>query len=435
MKPLYFVSLLPIALCLLLPACSRDGEAGDKSAEEVGGDAPTNRVDIPTTVRNNLGITFAKVERRSVATTVRVPGSFELQPLARHEYRLMLPGRVEFAVDQFDEVKPGTILYRFRSPKWLELQAQIDLVSASLDQARSKYEAAEARSTALKEADFKRADLETQVTELRADVTKSEAELQAALNNAARTLNLQGGSKSTGMTPDDLLAPVEDDGQSIPFYQTIDTIEVRATEPGFVEALAVTDGAFVEEATLVLTTVDPSKVRFRALGLQSDIPTFENGQQVRIAPPQGNGSDINESVEAKLTVGLSADPNQRTITLFAQPEELRSWIRPGVSAFLEVAAESTGGVVLAIPRSAVVKDGITHVFFKRDPGDANKAIRVEADLGVDDGRWVEIKSEIGPSDEVVLDGAYELKLATAQSGTAQKGGHFHADGTYHAEEE
>ena len=82
-----------------------------------------------------------------------------------------------------------------------------------------------------------------------------------------------------------------------------------------------------------------------------------------------------------------------------------------------------------------MKDGITHVFFKRDPADANKAIRVEADLGVDDGRWIEVKSEVGPNDEVVLDGVYELKLATSQSGTSQKGGHFHADGTYHAEEE
>ena len=40
----------------------------------------------------------------------------------------------------------------------------------------------------------------------------------------------------------------------------------------------------------------------------------------------------------------------------------------------------------------------------------------------------------GPNDEVVLDRAYELKLATAMSGTIQKGGHFHADGTFHAED-
>ena len=98
---------------------------------------------------------------------------------------------------------------------------------------------------------------------------------------------------------------------------------------------------------------------------------------------------------------------------------------------LQLVTASTGGPVLAIPRSAVVKDGIIHVFFKRDPMDPNKAIRVEADLGLDDGRWVEVKSDLGPNDEVVLQGAYELKLASAQSGTSQKGGHFHADGAYH----
>ena len=114
-------STIPVLLlCLTLQACKRGGEEVSDAAEE-SGEPPTNRVDIPSSVRNNLGITFAGVERRNVANTIRVPGSFELQPLARHEYRLMLPGHVEFEVDQFDEVQVGTPLYRFRSPQWLEL--------------------------------------------------------------------------------------------------------------------------------------------------------------------------------------------------------------------------------------------------------------------------------------------------------------------------
>lgn len=419
---------------LILPSCNRDDGGGHDHAEEEGGDAPTNRVDIPSSVRDNLGITFAKVERRPVSTTIRVPGSFELQPLAKQEYRTLLPGQVEFLVNELDEVKAGTVLYRFRSPEWPELQSRIDVARASLDQAKSQFEAVWERIEALKAADFKRADLEMREKELEAEVTKQEAELQAALNRATRVLNLHSVSGEADLVPEDLLSEVEQGGRTIPFYQSIDTLEVRAREPGFVESLAVTNGTYVEEAALLLTTIDPARVRFRALGLQSDLPEFESAGQVRIAPPQAEGSDINESVEATLKVGLAADPNHRTITLFAEPAELRPWIRPGVSAFLEVATETTGGVVLAIPRSSVVKDGITHVFFKRDPGNANKAIRVEADLGVDDGRWIEIKSGVGPNDEVVLDGAYELKLATAQSGTAQKGGHFHADGTYHADD-
>lgn len=435
MKPFSFYTILIAFLIPLLSGCGRDEIAGATSGDEGEGDTPTNRVEIPSTVRNNLGITFAKVERRSLATTIRVPGSFELQPLAKQEYRLLLAGSVEFAVNQFDEVKPGTVLYRFRSQEWLELQSQIDLARASLDQARSHYNTVEARIQALKSAEFKRADLETQSADLKADVAKSEVELQAALNRAARILNFHVSSNSNGITPDDLLAEVEKEGRSMPYYQSVDSIEVTATQPGFVDSLSVSNGAFVEGASLILTTVDQKKVRFRALGLQADLAQFYGVGKVQIVPPQGNGSNINDSVDADFKIGLTADPNQRTVTLFAIPTELRSWCRPGVSAFVEVAADSTGGIVLAIPRSSVVKDGITHVFFKRDPADANKAIRVEADLGVDDGRWVEVKSEVGPNDEVVLDGVYELKLATSQSGTAQKGGHFHADGSYHAEEE
>jgi hypothetical protein len=95
--------------------------------------------------------------------------------------------------------------------------------------------------------------------------------------------------------------------------------------------------------------------------------------------------------------------------------------------------DSSGDKALAIPRSAIVKDGITHVFFRRDPGNPNQAIRVEADMGVDDGRWAVIHSGLGVGDEVVFEGAYELKLATSQSLTGSKGGHFHADGAFHDE--
>ncbi|MEE2753966.1 MAG: hypothetical protein VX910_08295 [Candidatus Latescibacterota bacterium] len=417
-------------LLLMLTGCDRDESS--PHSEATSEETPSNRVEIPATVRNNLGITFAKVERRKLASTIRLPGTFELQPLARHEYRIILPGVIEYAVDHLSSVEPGTILYKFRSAKWLELQARIQLTKAALDQAISKLHAAESRVNALKQADFKRADLEEQVANLRADVAKSEADLLEATNHAARTLNLCSASEYK-LTADDLLASVERNGTTLPFYETIEEIQVHAKEPGIVETLAVTDGVFAEETTLVITTVNPDMLRFRALGLQSDLHKFETGAEVRIVQPQSEETNINEAINAVLKVGLEADPDRRTITLFANPTESSPWIRPGVSAFMEIAIDSSSGFVLAIPRSAVVKDGITHIFFKRDPRDPNKAIRVEADLGVQDGRWIEVKSEIGPSDEVIMNGAYELKLATTGSGTTQKGGHFHTDGTFHGD--
>ena len=424
---------IPLAALIAATASCDSGKDTNQAAAEDDAEAVTNRIEIPATVRSNIGITFAKVERRNVADTLRVPGSFELQPLAKHEYRLLLPSQVRFAVDQFDEVKPGTLLYEFQSPQWLELQSRIGLAVANHNQAFLKYEALSTRIEALAKAEFKRADLQSEASVLDAELAGRKAELNAALTAASNILNTYAGPDENALTPDDLLAPVDLDGRSVSRYQAINWIAAKAVVAGVVESLAITDGSFVDETSLVLTTIDPTRIRFRALGLQSDLMKFEGAPAASIVPHQGKGGDLNESLPAELTIGLDADPAQRTVPLFANPLEQRPWARPGVSAFLEVTTATTGGVVLAIPRSAVVKDGIVHVFFKRDPLDPNKAIRVEADLGLDDGRWIEVKSDLGPNDEVILEGAYELKLASAQSGTSQKGGHFHADGAYHEE--
>ena len=54
---------------------------------------------------------------------------------------------------------------------------------------------------------------------------------------------------------------------------------------------------------------------------------------------------------------------------------------------------------------------------------------MEADLGVTDGRFVVLASGVKAGDEIVVDGNYQLMLAT--SGSTAKGGHFHSDGTFH----
>jgi hypothetical protein len=97
--------------------------------------------------------------------------------------------------------------------------------------------------------------------------------------------------------------------------------------------------------------------------------------------------------------------------------------------FLEVTTGASGDEPLAIPLACVLQDGLDRVFFRRDPRNPDKVIRVVADLGLDDGVWVEVKSGITDGDEVVQAGAYELVLAS--SDRTPKGGHFHADGTWH----
>ncbi|MCR9076711.1 MAG: efflux RND transporter periplasmic adaptor subunit, partial [bacterium] len=168
---------------LTLGACtggSSPSQANQEHSEEP--EALSNRIEIPPTVRSNLGITFAKVERRRVDSTIRVPGAFELQPLARREYRLTLPGHIELAVDQYDRVEPGDLLYRYRSPEWPELQHEIIVGEQEIETAHSAIEVAESRITeteqrlaitreriaSLTQAQVRNAELEAQAAELEA---------------------------------------------------------------------------------------------------------------------------------------------------------------------------------------------------------------------------------------------------------------------------
>ncbi len=56
-------------------------------------------------------------------------------------------------------------------------------------------------------------------------------------------------------------------------------------------------------------------------------------------------------MQGTITLGLSADPDERTLELFMTPEKLSAWARPGVGAHLEIVAE---GMVFATIINVIV---------------------------------------------------------------------------------
>src|SRR5690606_32812419 len=101
-----------------------------------------------------------------------------------------------------------------------------------------------------------------------------------------------------------------------------------------------------------------------------------------------------------------------------------------VSGFLEVTLSGDDRENWAIPKSALVRDGLEYVFFRRNPENPDRVLRVTADLGESDGRWVALRSGVKAGDKVVLDGAYALNLVGSKQ-QAPEGYHYHADGTLH----
>lgn len=478
------MNLIP-AMCAVALICVGQGcrpntdpadSANTTTADDAAADAVTNRIDIPPAVRQNLGLTFVTVEPRRVEQTLRVPGRFEYLPTARREYRTMLPGRVELRVEQYDRVESGDVLYEIDSPGWREMQQGLTDADASISrlstrltsygplrEAHHNHERRLEDTIAIRRERVaqleqvaeagggRRADL----VEARSEVSAAEAELAETLETeaklqadeaaartdleAARTKRqflLESASLLLRLDVETLQETVASSSGEVPRWRVITTIPVHADEPGVVESLGLTNGAWADQRSTVLTVVQPEQLRFRGVALQSDIARLRDGLPARIVAPSptraAGGIDLSDVMSGTLSVGLAGDAKGRTVDLFVRPDHLSSWARAGVSAHLEIITDETATAVVAIPKASVQQDGLTPVIFRRDPKDPNKAIRLEADLGLDDGRWIVVNSGVRVGDEIVLDGAFQLMLASAASGSDLQGGHFHADGTFHA---
>ncbi|MAE65853.1 MAG: hypothetical protein CMJ18_16405 [Phycisphaeraceae bacterium] len=475
-----------------------NGTNGTKRSNGFDHDKPTitNRIEVPPLVRRNLGITFARVERRHVASTVRVPGRFELKPRARREYHTPLSGRVELLVDQYARVESGAPLYRVDSPQWRTMQHELDQTMIRIRQAardlsgiRARDVAVERHDTRLREqakvwsarveqvealvragggaaselADARARLAETmtllaEVKEEHALLNQQRINVKAKLDSYRRStpllyadalgervsdsddrpprpdLSMTAAAATLGLSIEALRRNVGTDSEPLPYWRTIDQVAFTAQQAGVIESLDITNGAWVDTAQRVITTADPTDIRFRAVGLQSDLGRLRPGMRVRIVPPRGGGAALTGSIEGRLTIGLEADPVERKIDLIVIPQrgEPPPWARQGVAAELEIVLDETDEPQLAVPAGAVIRDGLRKILFRRDPKDPDQVIRLEADLGVGDGRWVVIESGLTDGNEVVHHGVYELMLAGGSG--RQQGGHFHADGTFHEEE-
>ncbi|MCA9298719.1 MAG: efflux RND transporter periplasmic adaptor subunit [Phycisphaerales bacterium] len=466
--------VMMLIVCLTWSGCD-DRSSTDHDHEEAPAtaDGPSNRIAAPSAVRSNLGITFVVAERRQIRSTIRVPGRFEYIPTARRSYGPMLPGRVELLVSQFDEVKAGQPLFRLDSPDWREMQQTLAEASASiarfetrlesshpLRQAHDRHESSLDESIAVWEERIGQLEVVRQagggrveelanaraalaaaraelanVQEKKAELVADESEARAGLDAARsrRSYLLDAASAILGVARADLEAGTD----GVAAWEAISSIEVRATGPGVVEEIALVDGSWAEPQSPVLTVTRPERLRFRASGLQSDLGVLRSGLEATIVPPSptraGRSVSIDETMRGTVRLGLSGDAIDRTIDLFVEPEHLLPWARAGVSAQLEIVTSASERAELSVPLAAVQRDGLEPILFRRDASDPDTVIRMVADLGADDGRWVEVRSGLGDGDEVVLDGAFQLMLAS--SGSMQKGGHFHADGTYHEGED
>lgn len=419
---------------------------------------PGGVIALPTPVQVNLGITWATAEYRVVQGTLRLPGRFEAEPEARRAYQSPLAGRVDVLVRPYAQVSAGQALYRLHSPAWQDLQIALGEAEASVATVTERLRAAEAYADAtqtaqkvweerlvaledvqqsvggragdLAEVRGRLADIAIQAAQARSDVLTIRREASGpggGLTAQRRNALLARMASLTGLESAALTA-LEADGR--PTWMTMDTVVVHARSTGVVEGEVLSDGTWVSEQADVLTVTDPNGVRLRASALQVHLPHLPpEGIQARIVSSDPHDS-WNIPVEAMLAP--QADAIDRSVAVIARPvagTALPPGIRPGVTALLEVVIRGTAQEELAIPIAATIRDGLETIAFRRDREHPDAVERVVLDLGVSDGRWVEVLSGFREGDQLVQGGIYPLKLSQQQGGA--QAGHFEADGTFH----
>lgn len=430
-----------------------DDHEGHDHDDHASADGGANTLMVSPAVQRNLGITFAQVERRAVTQTLRVPGQFELIPSAQRDYHAPVAGRIELHVEQYAAVKAGQLLATIDSPAWREQQsmltqgdsatltteAAVTIAEAALREQQQGIALLEERVERLASAEVRRVELNNELKQARLVLPRLDAELKSAKvqvreSKAQRRAHLQTASSKTGLSIEALAEVVgELGGEPLERWQQLNAVPIKAVSDGIVDLLAVTRGRWVETGDEVVIVIQPNRLRFRAETLLADSTTLRSGLPTLVVPPLGRGLAMSESAAGELFIGPTAHAEDRTIAIYSTPRKLPGWAKAGVPGFIEITLTPDAPKSLAIPRSALVQDGLDFVFFRRDPHHPEQVQRVVANTGETDGRWIEISTGLDEGDEVVVEGVYQLLAAS--STTMEEGGHFHSDGTFHEGED
>lgn len=189
-------------------------------------------------------------------------------------------------------------------------------------------------------------------------------------------------------------------------------VQVEAPFDGFIRTISVKEGDFVAMGTPVATVT-----RNRKMLLKADVSQRYYGKLDEITSAKfmtqygGRATDIRDLGGRLVSVGRSTSDSSYYIPVTFEFDNNGSVV-PG--SFAEVwLLTGRRDNVLSVPVSALTEEqGIHFVYLKLDGSCYRKQ---EVTLGESDGARTEILSGLEPGDNVVTEGAYNVKLASASN--------------------
>jgi len=458
---------LALAAALMLASCSHDHDhphpEPDANKTEPGA---TNRIELPSEAVANLGITFSSASRGKIGSWLPVPG--ELYVPGTHRWKIRAPanGRIVSIAAKWKKVTAGEVIAEILSPELRHAQQELIEALSQGEIAGENAQRAKARAhqgtiqrkfvTQLQSASFKRFNDLKKLNEgansfgarelLAAQREFTEA-TQAAMNSSIQSdklsedvfekdllskqaqLKIDEGLEAlsllSGRTLEELMEVR--DGNEV--WKTIESTEIRAPASGTIVDVFSTQGENLDKNEPLALILDPGELRFRGWTPEGDLPLLKNDAPVRISLP----GDLPTVTSSLLGPRPVAEKKTRRIAVEARVPNPDEKLPQGISATAQVLIKESANEEVLLPLSCIVSDGLEKVVFRRDPEKENVVIRTPVEIGLRGGGFVEVISGLLAGDTVVDQGNHQLKQTG--KGKAPKGGHFHADGTWHLKDE
>lgn len=363
--------ILSIAVLLLLQACGGKQETTEEAAP-----TPSNTVTLSAEQKKTAQIETGKVERRNMSSILKLNGVVDVPPQNMVSISVPLGGYLKST-----KLLPGMHIAKGEAIAVLEdiqyIQLQQDYLTAKAQLAYT-------------EADYKRQ------TELNKTKTTSDKVYEQASADYR-------SQKATVKALSEKLKLIGVDADNLSDESISRSITLRSPINGFVSAVNVNIGKYVNPADILFELVNPEDIHLSLTVFEKDLDKIAIGQKIEAYTNNNTSKRYKGEI---ILVGKDLS-GSRSTEVHCHFDKYDNALIPGTYMNAEVAVQTTDA--RALPEDAVLDNGNDSYVFVAKGNDSYEMLKVEA--GITDKGYRDIKSDrISDSTELVTKNAYTLYM-------------------------
>jgi len=327
-----FKSIAVILLALGIVACKSKPK---EEAKEEHHHEEENRVELSASQLKSAGIILGKVEPKNLSSVIQVSGVLDVPPQNLISVSALMGGFVKSTdLLQGMKVSKGQVIAVIQNPDFIQIQQDYLDNKSKLTFAEQEYKRQEelAKENVASQKIFQQTASEYQ-------------SLKAAQSGLLEKLNM------LGMDP-----------SSIEKGSIKSTITILAPKSGYVTAVNVNIGKYVNPQDVICEIVDTDHMHVELTVFEKDIAKVKVGQKVRFVLV----NEGNKERTAKVYLINRKIEEDRTVRVHAHLDKEDNNLVP--NTYLKALLEVTDNQVSALPDEAIVTAGGKFYIFIKDDG-------------------------------------------------------------------